>query len=177
MEKKYTLNCLFCDEEFESSNLKRKYCKNTCKTYASNERKGKLNQAQSNIRGPNQVYHLGKSYTVDYVLEHLKSYFSARCYIDKEHQAYYRDNYKLALRDKGFNVNNVKSFNEDSYLLSSVDYNYISHLKDRFQGSPLFSGVVKVLSPFPSANYEMVSLSRTIVTKANIILTDKLQIE
>lgn len=51
MDLQIKKQCSYCNTEFTTKNPNKMYCSNTCRTYASLERNGKLPESQARIKG------------------------------------------------------------------------------------------------------------------------------
>lgn len=129
MEKKtYEKECQFCGEKFEASNLKKMYCSNSCKTFASQQRKGKLNKTRKELMTKTKQKEADQLNLLDeIVLALLASEFS----ISYDSEDYF------------MKVENVKVYSIGKYILSSTDKELISSLRKKYSGSNVFKGVVK----------------------------------
>lgn len=52
-------SCEYCGKDFLTDNPSKKYCSNTCRTYASLERKGQLSEVQSELKNKYQESSIG----------------------------------------------------------------------------------------------------------------------
>lgn len=135
MEAEFSKKCEYCSTPFETSNSRKKHCSNTCRTYASLERKGKLNSTQKAIRTgklkKNRAINQSNEKTLLLKIgeEFLKGEF-LEC-----------DN----LDDEYYSVENVFVTDKETYILSSSNRELIDRFKERFEGSNIFGGVSKTV--------------------------------
>lgn len=117
MKNTYHKECDYCSNHFLSSNYRKKYCCATCKTYASHERNGKLNEAQVFI----------KNQTEDKFFEKLQHYFAPS--FDEK---IYKGNYKFI--DRLCNIHSVKKIKGNTYKVTSTNIKIIRALKSKYEG-------------------------------------------
>jgi|GEM_PF-4326206 len=144
MKNTYQKECGYCENHFSSSNYRKKYCCATCKTYASHERNGKLNEAQVYIKKQKE----------DKFLVQLLYYFTPAFDDDGN-----KKDYKLL--DRLCQFNPVIKNEDQTYQVTSTSIGLIRYLKDKFDCEVITKDIAVNLNPnkkFPLNEYKCYSI-------------------
>lgn len=149
-------HCAFCEKPFQTENVRKEYCSNTCRTYASLDRSGKLEpNIKANLlrknkpsRSDAQIGILSDRF--DSVCSHIMGHFG-----DLAPYPVIRQNDKgkpeptskqyHCCEDLTWNVQNVRRLDNDRYLVTSVNGHLIQHIATTYKGSRIFLGVSDVV--------------------------------
>jgi len=129
MKTLFKKHCKYCNDEFESYNFRKTYCSNTCKTYASHRRNGKLNDAQIFINNNKTT----EKELLDYKLEN-------NALIQKLWNNFIRYEFE---ENRGL-CKFVEIIDFDKIVLRSTNYEMINSFTKKYQGGKIeFREVLK----------------------------------
>lgn len=133
--------CTYCDNPFETNNSNKKYCSSTCRTYASDERNGRLNAHQQAIKkGELKTQRKGHLDFIPAENPDLRSQLIKEFLIG-EMMEYYDEEEEGNLFDDDI----VIVTEAGSFIITSTSQQAIDEMKDRFDGATIFRGATKVI--------------------------------
>lgn len=145
MDKKFTKECAYCSESFQTSNFRKKYCSNTCRTYASQERQGKLNPVQQAIKSGeistassdrHSPTKNGEEIITDLLLDHLKQLFAT----DNENGFFWAGE---VYRDIYLGIDHFSVLPSGNFLFCTTSEEVAKWLKEKYGGSKIVKGVTR----------------------------------
>jgi len=145
MDKEFTKECAYCSESFQTSNFRKKYCSNTCRTYASQERQGKLNPVQQAIKSGEIETHTTDQKSVpknaegiitELLLDHLKQIFAT----DNQNGFFWNGN---VYKDFHIGIDQFTVLPSGNFLFCTTSEQAAVWLKEKYKGSEIIKGVTK----------------------------------
>jgi len=155
MKRQFEKDCAYCGETFVTSNYRKKYCGSTCRTYASLERTGKLNDVQQAIL-KGEIQPISGTSTAatptkdketlitDILVSHLESLFS----LDNGDLYFYNpraQNEDLPGQvnpheDIEMGIRRVTVTPSGNFIVTSMCKPAIERIRERYEGSDIFEG-------------------------------------
>lgn len=124
----YKKVCQYCGETFETTNYRKINCSNTCKTYSSNKRTGKLNDLQLKIQSGEITPIL--DINNDKELSQEAEFILLKILTFDEHA------------DMGY-FKPVIQLNENMIIARSTAISLIKSIQERFNGTKIISKSIK----------------------------------
>ncbi len=175
--------CKYCKIVFTTNNNKKLYCSDTCRTYNSQERNGKLNPTQQAIK-EGVVKIAGEpepdkpAIKPDLVKDHLRAFF-VKALILHEHDGEYYKTYQghaYAHTDEEFGLDNVQDYDEGRYVVVSASKTIIQDVKDKYSGSKIFEGITPKKGRYFDEDVETFyfKVFKTVVERERVVEVDGL---
>ena len=159
--------CQFYGQGFETSNIQKKFCSSTCRTYSSLERNGKLperiaqkrrllqesQEGQRNVSPPSNSQ---KQLRTKLLMGHLESLFT----IESKYNIFYKDQETglCAYQDIELSLQRIRATPEGNFILTSTSKTLIESLQEEYNDSPIFMRSTKPIrenAPSPTQMDEL----------------------